>query len=713
MFKNRKFLASSITAAAVAISMGSVVSAEDATSFKDVAPQYKTAVDYLVSNGFTKGFSATQFGTDSNIKRADAAVLVAKAMGFSEKGNYADAGFKDVPSRAKWAVNALVEAKVVNGKTKTSFGSEDILNRNETAKLLANAGQLDVNNSVSKIEFKDVNSAFARYVDALVKSKITQGKTATAFGATDAVKRGELALFLHRGEKEVSQFDLFVMHTNDTHAYLDNTLYRATAIEGLRVANKNNLLLDAGDVFSGDLYSTEFKGEADVKIMNSLNYDAMTFGNHEFDLGSSAEGHKKLSEFVKAANFPLLSANIDFSKDLNFKGLQTKSYTITPKDSHIQNGTILNVNGHQVGVFGLTTEETPTISSTGAVIFNDYIASAKAAVKAFEDKGITKIIALSHLGYNDNVTFDNDLELAKQVKGIDIIVGGHTHTELKEAVVKNHFGEPTLIVQTGSNGANLGTLDVTFNVKGEVIVQKAELLPTNKDKYAANETIASILAPYKDKIDVIKKESVGVDAAIKLDGERADVRTKETNLGNLIADGMLAKAKELDPETVFAFTNAGGIRASIDAGDITVGDVLGVMPYGNSLALITLKGSEINEMLERSVDTLPEQSGAFLHISGLKFEFDSTKPAGSRVGKVEVKQGDTYVPIDPTKLYKATSNTFTAGGGDNYEVLKKVYAEGRVSEPGFVDYLMFIDYIKTLEKVEPKVEGRIVDISKK
>lgn len=712
MLKNRKFLASSITAAAIAVSMVSVVSAKENTNFKDVAPQYKTAVDYLVSNGFTKGFTSTQFGTDQNIKRADAAVLVAKAMGYSEKGSYTDAGFKDVPSRAKWAVNALVEAKVVSGKTATSFGSEDILTRSETAKMLANAGQLEMDDSVSKTDFKDVNSRFAKYVNALVKSEITQGKTKTNFGATDAVKRGELALFLQRGKEEISQFELLVMHTNDTHAYLENTPYRATAIEGLRANNKNNLLLDAGDVFSGDLYFTEFKGEADVKIMNYLNYDAMTFGNHEFDLGGTAEGHKKLSEFVKAAKFPMLSANIDFSKDMNFKGLQTKSYTTTPKDSHIQNGTILNVNGQQVGVFGLTTEETPTISSTGSVIFNDYIASAKAAVKAFEDKGITKIIAISHLGYNDNVTFDNDLELAKQVKGIDIIVGGHTHTELKEAVVTNHFSEPTLIVQTGSGGANLGTLDVTFNVKGEVIVQKAELLATNKEKYTANEKVTAILAPYKTKIDKIKAESIGVEAVVKLDGERADVRIKETNLGNLIADGMLAKAKELDSETVFAFTNGGGIRASIDAGDMTMGDVLGVMPYGNSLALLTLKGSEIKGILERSVDTLPEASGAFLHVSGLKFEFDSTKPVGSRVGKIEVKQGETYVEVDPAKSYKATSNTFTAAGGDSFDVLKKVYAEGRVSEPGFVDYQMFIDYIKTLDKVEPKVEGRIVDTSK-
>lgn len=719
MLKNRKFLATSITAAAVAVSMGSVVSAAETTNFKDVAPQYKTAVDYLVSNGFTKGFTSTQFGTDSNIKRADAAVLVAKAMGFSEKGKYTAAGFKDVPSRAKWAVDALVEAKVVSGKTETSFGSDDVLTRSETAKILANAGQLDIDDSLTKTEFKDVNSRFAKYVDALVKSKITQGKTAVEFGSIDAVKRGELALFLQRGKDEVSQFDLVVMHTNDTHAYIENAPYRATAIKEIRATHKNNLLLDAGDVFSGDLYFNEFKGEESVAMMNLLGYDAMTLGNHEFDLGN---GHKELANFVKSSKFPIVSANVDFSKEALFKGLQLNEYSASPQDGKIQNGTVLNVNGHKVGVFGLTTVETPFISSTGEVIFNDYIASAKAAVKAFEDQGITKIIAISHLGYDDNIAYDNDIELAKKVEGIDIIVGGHTHSELKEAVVSKEFASPTLIVQAKEYSKFLGTIDVTFNVKGEVVVQKAELLNTdvaNKTTYAADVEAEKLLAPYKTKIEALKKESIGVEALVALNGLRANegdgkqsVRFNETNLGNLITDGMLTKAKTINSKTAIAITNGGGIRTSINAGDITVGEVLQVMPFGNALALVEVTGSEIKEVLEHSVSQTPKESGAFLHVSGLKFEYDSSKEAGKRVVKVEVKEADKYTALNDTTKYVLATNAFTARGGDGFTTFAKAYAEGRVSEPGFVDYEMFIDYLKTLTKVEPTVEGRIVDVSK-
>ena len=178
-----------------------------------------------------------------------------------------------------------------------------------------------------------------------------------------------------------------VMHTNDTHAYLDRFPYIATAVKELRKENKNSILLHAGDVFSGDLYFNAFEGQADLAIMNDLGYDAMTFGNHEFDLGSSKDGHLALSKFVKGAKFPFLSSNVDFSKDKLFDGLQTKSVESDYKDGHIYDGIVLNVNGQSVGVFGLTTEETPSIASTGEVQFLNYIDRAKASVAAFEAHG--------------------------------------------------------------------------------------------------------------------------------------------------------------------------------------------------------------------------------------------------------------------------------------------------------------------------------------
>ncbi|MFC4410580.1 5'-nucleotidase C-terminal domain-containing protein [Chungangia koreensis] len=719
--KNRKFLATTVTAAAVAAVLAPSVSADE-LKFTDVSDTYADAVNFLVGNGITKGVEDTKFGTHQNITRVDAAVLVARALGFDENGKYKDAGFTDVPDRAKWAVNALVQNNVVDGLSTTKFGSYDNLTRGQTAKLLANAAKLPVNDGVTKTKFTDVNENFAKYVDALVREGVTKGKEETKFGANDAVKRGELALFLDRAKEHFGFFDLFVMHTNDTHAKADMGPKRATAVKELRSEHKNNLLVDAGDVFSGTLYFNEFQGAADLQMMNYMGYDAMTFGNHEFDLGSSEEGHKALASFVKNAKFPMLSANLDFSKDELFIGLQNNRYT-SDYSNGIYDGIVVDVNGEEVGIFGLTTEETPTISSTGEVQFANYVEKAKEAVAAFEARGVDKIIALTHLGYNDSLNFDNDLELAKKVEGIDIIVGGHTHSELKDPVVSNEFDAPTIIVQAGTQSKYLGTLNAVFNEDGVVTSFGGELVKVGD--FEADAKAEEILAPYKKKVDELMNQSTGVSTEVALDGGRdsnnegnSSVRHNETNLGNLITDGMLATAKTINDKTTIAMQNGGGIRASIDEGDITVGEVMTVLPFGNALAIMELKGSEIKAALEHSVSadlrddkTGLKESGAFLHVSGLKFEYDSSKPAGERVTKVEVSEGDKFVALDDAKTYFVATNTFTAAGGDGYDMFGKAYADGRVSEPGNVDYQMFIDYLNVLDKVAPAVEGRIVDVN--
>ncbi|MBU0903926.1 MAG: 5'-nucleotidase C-terminal domain-containing protein [Firmicutes bacterium] len=719
MLKNKKFLASGITAVAVAAAFVPAASAEE-VNFSDVSTNYVDAVDFLLANGITDGMSETEFGTYSSVKRVDAAVMIARALNLDPTADYEDAGFKDVNARGAWAVNALVQFGILDGTSDTTFSPDAPLTRNQTAKLLANAAELKVNDNVTKSQFTDVNSNFAKYVDALVNAGITKGKDAKTFDAYANVTRGQLALFLDRAKEHFGYMDLMVMHTNDTHGYLDQSVYRASAIKTLRAQHENNILLDAGDVFSGDLYFNAFEGQADVAMMNYLGYDAMTFGNHEFDLGSSAEGHKSLTEFIKAANFPLISSNVDFSKDPLFAGLQSKTYASNYKDGHIYNGVILNVNGHEVGVFGLTTEETPSISSVGSVEFKNYIDSAKASVKAFEDLGVDKIIAVSHIGFDDSLNFDNDKELAKLVEGIDIIVGGHTHSALAEPFVSFENDAPTILVQANEYSKFLGTLDVTFNPWGEISTFNGELLKTDTSAYAIDEGAAKLLAPFKAEVEKIKTQSTGVSTDVLLDGKRAadtdnksSVRFSETNLGNLMTDAMLAKAKTVNDKTVIALQNGGGIRASIEPGDITVGDVLKVMPFGNALAILELTGAEIKTALEHSVSQVPKENGAFLHVAGMKFEYDSSKAAGSRVTKVEVKTGaDSFAPLEDGTKYFVATNTFTAKGGDGYEVFKKAYNEGRVSEPGIVDYTSFIDYIKTLDKVEPKVEGRIVDITK-
>ncbi|WJQ13799.1 5'-nucleotidase C-terminal domain-containing protein [Geobacillus stearothermophilus] len=515
----------------------------------------------------------------------------------------------------------------------------------------------------------------------------------------------------------LTPFKLTIMHTNDTHAHLDNIARRITAIKQVRQEKPNSLLLDAGDVFSGTLYFNEFNGLADLEFMNLAGYDAMTFGNHEFDKGTAI-----LANFVKGAKFPFVSANVDFSKDENLKVSFRNEISSNPENGKIYNGIIKEVNGEKIGIFGLTTAETKNISSPGEdVVFEDYIEEAEKAVEAFEAQGVNKIIALTHIGFNDGGG-DNDLTLAKEVEGIDVIVGGHSHDKLVEPVVDKTGEEPTVIVQANEYSKYLGTLDVEFDENGKVVGYAGKLIDIDQKVKVGDKEVyvlqddpeaAAKLKPYNDQIEEKKKTVIG-NSAVVLDGVRANVRTKETNLGNLITDGMLAKAKTINPNTIIALQNGGGIRASIDAGEITLAEVQTVMPFGNALAIMELKGSEIKAALEHSVSLAPASNGAFLHVSGLRFTYDSREPAGNRVKTIEVKEdGTNYVPLEDNKTYFVATNTFIAKGGDGYTMFKKAFEEGRVSEPGFVDWEMFRDYVAAQpnQTVNPSVEGRIIDVA--
>ncbi|MEK4083032.1 5'-nucleotidase C-terminal domain-containing protein [Psychrobacillus sp. FSL K6-1415] len=521
------------------------------------------------------------------------------------------------------------------------------------------------------------------------------------------------------GGNSGANFNLSIMHTNDTHAQLDNVAKRVTAIKEYRKANPNALLVDAGDVFSGTLYFNEFKGQADVEFMNMMKYDLMTFGNHEFDLGSSAEGHKALADFVKKANFPFVAANTDFSQDEHLKGLFNVKIQSNPKNSQIYSGIIKVVNGQKIGLFGLTTAETKDISSPGKVSFTDYVKAAQQMVNEFEKQGVNKVIAVTHLGYDDNPQYDNDLQLAAKVSGIDVIVGGHSHTKLDKPVVvdKDLVGkakDPTVIVQAYQYSEFLGTLNVEFDKSGKVIKHAGQLISVNDQ--AEDGKAKELLEKYSSKISALKNELTGAIAVNALDNPRSStgglsVRSNETALGNLIADGMLKKAREYNKDVIMAFQNGGGIRAAIDQGPITVGEVITVLPFGNTLATMKLTGAEIKATFEVSLKEFPKENGGFLHVSGAKVSYDSTKPIGQRVASIQFKNADgTYTEVKEDATYTIATNAFTAKGGDGYDVLKKAYENGRVTDLGLSDWENFREHLVSIRQVNPQVEGRIVDV---
>ncbi len=730
MKKNTRFLATAVTAAAVASAIAVPSASADTSKFTDVSDRYADAVNFLWANNITQGVNATKFGTTSDVKRADAAVFLAKLMGLEPGGVYKESGFTDVPKSSKWAVDALKEKGIVSGKTATKFGANEQLTRGEAAAMIVRAAKIEADPSKTETKFTDVNKRFAPYVQALVDEKIANGKTDKTFGTSMPVTRGELAMLLNNGNAKFGYLDLLVMHMNDHHAYLDNFPYIANAVKELRATHKNNLLLHGGDVFSGDLYWNKYKGQADVVMMNYLGFDAVTFGNHEFDEGGSKEGHTALRNYILGAKFPVLGANLDFKGDEKLKSLYKGGIAENAGGGEIYDGNIVEIDGQKVGMFGLTTEDTVNISSPADVDVLSYINRAKDTVAALQAKGVDKIIAITHVGVDEAAKAGSDQALAKAVPGIDVIVGGHTHTALQEPItITNENGHKTVIVQAGQYGEYLGTLDVKFNPQGEIYWNHGELVKIDPKTMKADKQAEAVLAPFKAGKEELKKESIGVSSDVGLSGARdsnaegaSSVRHNETNLGNLIADAMLSKAKTLpgmDKETVISMQNGGGIRTSIEAGDITVGSVMQVLPFGNPLAIIESNGKEVKEALERSVggSLIAEgkglkEDGGFLHVGGMKFTYDSTKESGKRVIDVLVQDGDKYVPLEDDKTVYIATNSFTARGGDDYKVFEKASSEGRVSDPGFSDTQNLIEYLQSLgEKINPQVEGRIIDTS--
>lgn len=490
---------------------------------------------------------------------------------------------------------------------------------------------------------------------------------------------------------EEGPFTLSLLHTNDTHAYVEQFPRLITAVNELRVQKENSLLLNAGDVFSGTLYFRQYLGLADLYFMNQLGFDGMTLGNHEFDKDSAT-----LANFIKQAEFPIVSSNVNMTNDPELGPLFNDSIGGTNEQGEIFPAIIKQVDGEEVGIFGLTTEDTTFLANPGDnVVFEDAVEKANETIEMLEAQGVDKIIALSHLGYQP------DVELAGKVDGIDVIVGGHSHTTLTEPVVIEKE-EPTLIVQANEYLKYLGVLDVTFDENGVIADYAGELKALSG--YAEDAAAKAKVEEYKVPLTELQKQVVG-STSVALNGVRDDVRSKETNLGNLITDGMVAKANEFIP-TYIAMQNGGGIRASIDTGDITLGEVLTVLPFGNNLVTLDLTGEEILAALEHSVSA--PGAGGFMQVAGLKFKYDAAKPVGERVWYVEAMTANGYEELQLDQTYRVATNAFTADGGDGYTMFKTAKDEGRITELYIVDFEVFTSYLDKYNPVSPVVEGRIV-----
>ncbi|MCA8878904.1 MAG: 5'-nucleotidase C-terminal domain-containing protein [Rhodobacteraceae bacterium] len=468
-----------------------------------------------------------------------------------------------------------------------------------------------------------------------------------------------------------ADFTLTILHTNDFHSRFEpiskydstcddednaagacfgGSARLATAIAAARAEAVNPILLDGGDQFQGTLFYTYYKGKMAAEFMNRLGYDAMTVGNHEFD-----DGPEVLRGFIEAVDFPVLMSNADVSAEPDLADVIRKS-------------AVVEIGGEKIALVGLTTVDTAEISSPGRnVVFIPEVEAVQVEVDRLTAEGIDKIIVLSHSGYAV------DKEIAAQTSGIDVIVGGHSHTYLASDDDKAAGPYPTMvgdtaIVQAYAYGKFLGELTVVFDDAGKLVSAQGAPLLMDAAVTEDPDVVARVdeLAQPLDEI----RNNVVAEAAAPIDGARESCRHGECQMGNLVADAMLARVR--DQGIVMALQNGGGVRASVDGGDITMGEVYTVLPFQNTLSTFFVTGATIKEALENGMLQFdePEKDGRFPQVSGMTFTFDPAAPTGERISDIMVIEEGGPVPLDPEKVYGVVSNNFVRGGGDGYAMLR-------------------------------------------
>ncbi len=492
---------------------------------------------------------------------------------------------------------------------------------------------------------------------------------------------------------------MVIFHTNDIHGRAEGTPATSEDKEGKVTVNEKGsigyaryktildeakatpgtavLALDAGDALHGTNFATLSKGESMIELMNMVGIDAMTCGNHEFNYGP-----EQLKVLEGKANFPIMGANIK-KGDNYFFNVNSKIY---PGTSSVD-----------FGVIGVSTPETKVKADpryTAGLSFgagpteddlNAIVPVIQKEIDDLSDKGAGFIVLLTHLGVDKESAVRTDLLIPK-LTGVGLVVDGHSHTTYeKGTIVKDAEGIDVLLVQTGSYFENIGKVTLEF-AGGHLQDRKAELLTFAKERdVVEDEAIKAKIKAFNDANDEVLKKVIG-KTAVNLDGERANVRAGETNLGNLIADSML-KASGAD----VVLTNGGGIRASIPAGDITMGDAMTVLPFGNLVTVIKVSGQDIIDALAFGAKSYPEPAGGFPHVAGMTYTIlTDAEGKFSKIG--EVKVGGEL--IDPAKTYTLATNDFLASGGDGYEMFggkEQVTLLGLMLD-------IFVDEIKALSK---------------
>lgn len=493
---------------------------------------------------------------------------------------------------------------------------------------------------------------------------------------------------------------IVILHTNDVHGAIGGYAKVAALKEAYKAEGAYVLLVDAGDFSQGDPTVSVSEGATAIELMNMAGYDAAAPGNHEFDYG-----YANLTELAEKAEFPIVAANIEYKGKVAF-------------NDHV---VFTAPNGTKIGVFGLDTPETATkahpakIKGVEFLAGKEMFACAQAQVKALKAEGCSYIVCLGHLGIDNESAGNRSIDLLKAVDGIDVFIDGHSHSTLEE-VQEAADGVKTPVTSTGTKLANVGV--VTISPKGEITTASL----STDTLVSSDKGVAARAAAIQKEIDD-DYGTVFAETEVDLNGAKAPGnRTEETNLGNLITDALVWGAKKNGESVDAAVTNGGGIRASIDKGDITKKDINTVLPFGNTLSIVKVTGAELLEALEASTYCTPTAIGGFPQVSGIVFTVDTSKT----FDQGDLYPGSTYhepnsinrvsiqsvggKAFNEKTVYTIATNDFMAAGGDTYYAFS---AASSNYDLGIAMDEVVMDYITTeldgvvAKKAYGEPEGRI------
>lgn len=487
-----------------------------------------------------------------------------------------------------------------------------------------------------------------------------------------------------------SQKEIRILYINDFHGFaLPYAPYGSEQLQGglaplaARVdelrAEKPTLFLAAGDMIQGNNWANLFSGQSSIQALNALQLDAMVVGNHEFDFGQVI-----LKQRIAEARFPVLGANV------------------VPM-GELKPCIILNVGGTSVAVVGVVTDDVPQTTHPRNVNGLTFLSPEETVAKYLPELRAQSdvVVVLSHIGLNA------DMKLAQKVEGIDVIVGGHTHTRVEKPLLSGK----TIVVQAFEHAKVLGVLDLTLE-QGRIVRVCGRLEPINP--YGkTNKAMADLIASYQKQVDAVMGQTVG---RVMTDLDGVHVRLQETNLGNWIADVMRNTAG-----ADVAIFNGGTIRTSIKRGEVKVSDVYAAVPFDNYIVAIRLSGEQIRETLEHAVSGIEDEEGRFPQISGLSFTFHRLAPTGSRVKTVQIDGK----PLVAQNEYTVATIDFLAAGGDGYQAFGEALKSSEdyelvggamkgeklvYSDPGHWLRDVMVDAFRKQKEVAMKVEGRIREI---